>query len=46
MKNRTNKQRGKKGQTKRNRQWVKEHGLYWTRLPYGAIDQMTGKVKT
>ena len=35
----------KKGQGRHNKQWVREHGAYRSRLPYGAVDKMTGRRK-
>lgn len=44
MSKRTKNAKGRAGRTKRNRQWIREHGVHRGRLFYGQIDRMTGQV--
>ena len=43
MRKPVSKKRSKKGQTGKNRQWVREHKVHRARLFYGDTDKLTGK---
>ena len=43
MSKQTKNRKGKAGQSRFNRQWIREHQTHRARCKYGGVDKMTGQ---